>query len=84
MVTSGGTASIAHAMLAHHEKGREERGSEHANVVKSKTAHRAFDQACHLFGIELRRAPVDPESTLVRSGPVEDLIDERTGAGGAR
>jgi glutamate/tyrosine decarboxylase-like PLP-dependent enzyme len=53
-------------------------------VVKSETAHRAFDKACHLFGIELRRAPVDLESTLVRSGPVEDLIDERTGAGGAR
>jgi sphinganine-1-phosphate aldolase len=78
MVTSGGTASITHAMLAYREQGREERGIEHPNVVKPETGHPAFDKACHLFGIELRRAPVDSESTLVRVDAIEDLIDERT------
>ncbi len=78
IVTSGGTASIAHAMLAYREEGRERRGIEHPNVVKPETGHPAFDKACHLFGIELRRAPIDPETTLVRVDAVEGLIDERT------
>ena len=60
MVTSGGTASITHAMLAYREHGRESRGIDHPNVVKPETAHPAFDKACHLFGIELRRAPDRP------------------------
>jgi glutamate/tyrosine decarboxylase-like PLP-dependent enzyme len=78
IVTSGGTASITHAMLAYREQGREERGIERPNVVKPETAHPAFDKACHLFGIELRRVPVDPETTLVRLEEVADRIDERT------
>ena len=78
MVTSGGTASIAHAMLAYREQGRDGRGIARPNVVKPETAHPAFDKACHLFGIELRRAPVDPETTLVRLEAVEELIDGDT------
>lgn len=77
IVTSGGTASITHAMLAYREQGRE-RGIEHPNVVKPETGHPAFDKACHLFGIELRRAPVDSETTLVGVDAVRDLIDEHT------
>jgi glutamate/tyrosine decarboxylase-like PLP-dependent enzyme len=78
MVTSGGTASIAQAMLAYRERGRMTRGIVHPNVVKPETAHPAFDKACHLFGIELRRAPVDPDTTLVLTAEVEKLIDENT------
>ncbi len=78
MVTSGGSASIAQAMLAYREEGREARGIERPNVVKPETGHPAFDKACHLFGIELRRAPVDPETTLVRPDDVAELIDEST------
>src|SRR3954468_16013706 len=52
MVTSGGTASITHAMLAYREHGRAARGIKHPNVLKPETAHPAFDKACHLFGIE--------------------------------
>ena len=78
MVTSGGTASIAHAMLTYREEGRDQRGIAHPNVIKPATAHPAFDKACHLFGIELRRAPIDPATTLVRSEEVEKLIDEST------
>ena len=34
-------------------------------MIKPETAHPAFDKACHLFGIELQVAPVDPVTTLV-------------------
>jgi glutamate/tyrosine decarboxylase-like PLP-dependent enzyme len=78
VVTSGGTSSITHAMLAYREEGREARGITHPNVVKAETGHPAFDKACHLFGIELRRAPIDPETTLVRREAVEELIDDGT------
>lgn len=78
IVTSGGTASITHAMLAYREEGRVARGIAHPNVVKPETGHPAFDKACHLFGIELRRASVDPETTLVRPDTVDELIDENT------
>ncbi len=78
MVTSGGSASISQAMLAYREEGREARGIDRPNVVKPETGHPAFDKACHLFGIELRRVPVDPETTLVRPADVADLIDEGT------
>jgi sphinganine-1-phosphate aldolase len=78
MVTSGGSASIAQAMLAYREEGREGRGIERPNVVKPETGHPGFDKACHLFGIELRRAPVDPETTLVRPDDVAELVDEST------
>src|SRR5579864_20828 len=72
LVTTGGTGSIAHAMLAYREHANQERGVTRPNVIKPETAHPAFDKACHLFGIELRRAPVDPDSTLVDVGWVED------------
>ena len=54
LVTTGGTGSIAHAMLAYREHGRHVKGIERSNVIKPETAHPAFDKACHLFGIELR------------------------------
>jgi sphinganine-1-phosphate aldolase len=47
-------------------------------VIKPETAHPAFDKACHLFGIEVRRAPVDPASTQVDLGWVADHIDDNT------
>jgi sphinganine-1-phosphate aldolase len=74
MVTSGGTGSILHAVLAYREHARRER----PNFVKPETAHPAFDKACQLFGIELRRAPVDPQTTLVDPAAMDALIDENT------
>ncbi len=59
VVTTGGTGSILHAMLAYREYGAQERNITKPNVIKPETAHPAFDKACHLFGIELRKAPVD-------------------------
>ena len=48
------------------------------NVIKPETAHPAFDKACHLFGIELRVAPVDPVTTLVDTDWVADAVDDQT------
>jgi sphinganine-1-phosphate aldolase len=78
LVTTGGTGSIAHSMLAYREHGRQTRGIDRPNVIKPETAHPAFDKACHLFGIELRRAPVDPVTTNVDLEWVAEHIDPQT------
>jgi glutamate/tyrosine decarboxylase-like PLP-dependent enzyme len=78
MVTSGGTASIAHAMLAYREHAARTRGVARPNVVKPETAHPAFDKACHLFGIELRRVPVDPATTRADVDAMAARIDDQT------
>ncbi|MEI7886961.1 MAG: aminotransferase class V-fold PLP-dependent enzyme [Actinomycetes bacterium] len=78
IVTSGGTASITHAMLAYREQARDDRGIIHPNVVKPESAHAAFDKACHLFGIELRVAPINPETGIVELDAVANLMDDQT------
>lgn len=78
LVSSGGTGSILHAMLAYREHGRQQRGVRTPNVVKPETAHPAFEKACHLFDIEVRRAPIDPKTTLVDVDWVAANIDDDT------
>lgn len=78
LLTTGGTGSIMHAVLAFREMAAKERGVTRPNFVKPETAHPAFDKACHLFGIEVRRAAVDPETTTVDVDAVRDLIDDQT------
>jgi glutamate/tyrosine decarboxylase-like PLP-dependent enzyme len=78
MVTTGGTGSILHSVLAYREWGRAERGIDRPNFVKPETGHPAFDKACHLTGVELRRAPVDPDTTRVDVDAVAGLIDDNT------
>ncbi len=74
LVTSGGTGSILHALLAYRESAQKAK----PNFVKPETGHPAFDKGCHLFGIELREAPIDPVTTKVDVQAVADLIDENT------
>ncbi len=78
LVATGGTGSICHAMLAYREHGAQARDVRRPNVIKPETAHPAFDKACHLFGIELRVAPVDPVSTQVDVDWVEKHVDADT------
>jgi glutamate/tyrosine decarboxylase-like PLP-dependent enzyme len=78
LVTTGGTGSILHALLAYRDHGREARGITAPNVVKPETAHPAFDKACHLFGIETRNAPIDPEAMVGDMQWIADHIDENT------
>jgi glutamate/tyrosine decarboxylase-like PLP-dependent enzyme len=78
LVTSGGTGSICHAVLAYRDHARATRGVVAPNLIKPETAHPAFDKACHLFGVELRRAPVHAESATVDVGWVENAVDADT------
>jgi sphinganine-1-phosphate aldolase len=78
LVTSGGSGSIAHALLAYRDHAAQTRGTTRPSFVKPETGHPAFDKACHLFGIEVRTAPVDPETTKVDVAAVADLVDDST------
>ena len=75
LITSGGSGSIAHAVLAYREH---HPTSGRPNIIKPETAHPAFSKAGHLFGVEMRIAPVDPVTTLVDLDWVADHIDENT------
>ncbi len=44
----------------------------------AETSHPAFAKACHLLGIEERRGPIDPVSTLVDLDWVADHVDDAT------
>ena len=77
LVTTGGTGSILHAMISYREQGAA-KGITQPNVIKPETAHPAFDKACHLFGVEMRRAEINPETTLVRPETVAGLVDDKT------
>ncbi len=77
LVTTGGSGSILHAVLAYREQAYAA-GNRSPNLVKPETAHVAFDKACHLLGVELRVVPVDPATTLVTAAAMADAIDEHT------
>jgi sphinganine-1-phosphate aldolase len=74
LVTSGGSGSILHAVLSYREYADKSR----PNFIKPETAHPAFDKACHLLGVECRRIPVDPKTTLADVGAMANAIDENT------
>jgi glutamate/tyrosine decarboxylase-like PLP-dependent enzyme len=78
IVTTGGTGSILHAVLAYREFAAQERGVSRPNFVKPETAHPAFDKACHLFGIEVRTVPVDPTTVTVDADEMASRIDDQT------
>jgi sphinganine-1-phosphate aldolase len=78
MVTSGGSGSILHAVLSYRELAKQQRNVRIPNFVKPETAHPAFDKACHLLGVELRVAAVDPVTTLATVEAMNALIDENT------
>jgi len=78
MITSGGSASILHAVLSYREHARATRGITSPNFVKPETGHVAFDKACHLLGIELRIAPIAQSTAQVDMEAVAALIDDQT------
>ncbi len=78
LVTSGGSGSILHAVLAYREWAQKVRGIDNPNFVKPETAHPAFDKACHLLAIECRRAPVDPTTMTADVAEMAKLVDENT------
>jgi sphinganine-1-phosphate aldolase len=77
LVTSGGSGSILHAVLAYREAASA-RGVQRPNFVKAETGHPAFDKACHLLGVECRRVPVDTKTTQIDLGALTKRIDANT------
>jgi glutamate/tyrosine decarboxylase-like PLP-dependent enzyme len=78
MITTGGSGSICHAVLAYRDHAASVRGVRHPNLVRPETAHPAFDKACHLFGVENRSIPIDPKTTIADVGAMRDAIDDQT------
>ena len=76
-LTSGGTESILVAVKAARERGRVERGLTEPNIVLSAAAHAAFHKGGHLFGLEIRKAPVRDDWTADVDA-MADLVDENT------
>jgi len=76
LLTSGGSGSIAHAVLAYREHRRAT--TVVPNIIKPETAHPAFAKAGHLFGVEMRIAPVDPVTTQVDLDSVRRHVDSNT------
>jgi glutamate/tyrosine decarboxylase-like PLP-dependent enzyme len=75
LVTSGGSGSIAHAVLAYREGNP---NVTRANMIKPETAHPAFAKAGHLFGVDMKIAPVDPVTLTVDLDWVRANIDANT------
>jgi len=75
LVTSGGSGSIAHAVLAYREANP---SVARANMIKPETAHPAFAKAGHLFGVDMKIAPVDPVTLQVDVEWVRANIDANT------
>ena len=76
-LTSGGTESIQCAVLAARERAREQRGIANPVIVVAESAHAAFHKSAHLFGMEIRTAPVRADWTADVEA-MAALVDDRT------
>lgn len=74
-LTSGGTESILCAVKAARERGRAERGIEAPEIVLAESAHAAFHKAGHLFGLDVRKAPVNDDWTADVNAMAELVTD---------
>ncbi len=76
-LTSGGTESIAMAVLAARERAKAERGITTPKLVAPRSAHPAFAKAAKYFGLELAQIPLGTDFRA-DLGAAERLIDDRT------
>ncbi|MBZ5856815.1 pyridoxal phosphate-dependent decarboxylase family protein [Flavihumibacter profundi] len=78
VMTTGGTESILLAMFCHRQRARELHPHiTRPEVVAPVTIHPAFDKAAILFGLHIRKAPVDENRSAI-PGAMEQLINENT------
>lgn len=81
-MTSGGTESILLAVKAAREFSRSQRGAGggtfEGNVVVPRSAHPAFDKACHLLGLKLIRVPVDGTTLLADPAAMSGAVTGET------
>ncbi len=78
IITTGGSGSILHAVLAYREQAKNERGITNPNFVKPETGHVAFDKSCHLVGVDIRRVPVNSRTGKVDPADMDAAIDDNT------
>lgn len=78
VVSSGGTESILLALFSYRQRAAKLQPSiTRPEVVAPATIHPAFDKAATLFGLTLRKAPVDENRRAV-PGRMEKLINKNT------
>ncbi|HXR79921.1 MAG TPA: aminotransferase class V-fold PLP-dependent enzyme, partial [Saprospiraceae bacterium] len=78
VMTTGGTESILLAMLCYRQRARKlQPHIIHPEVITPVTIHPAFDKAAELFGMHLRKAPVD-DNQIVIAESLEKLITKNT------
>jgi sphinganine-1-phosphate aldolase len=78
VMSTGGSESILLAMLSYRQRARKLHSHiTHPEVIAPATIHPAFDKAAELFGLRLRKAPVD-ENQIVIPGAIEKLINKNT------
>ncbi|HJW30631.1 MAG TPA: aminotransferase class V-fold PLP-dependent enzyme, partial [Saprospiraceae bacterium] len=78
VMSTGGTESILLAMFCYRQRARKLNPRiDKPEVVAPATIHPAFDKAAELFGLHLRKAPVD-ESRSVIPAAMENLITKNT------
>ncbi|MEM7493071.1 MAG: aspartate aminotransferase family protein [Pseudomonadota bacterium] len=69
-MTSGGTDSITMAIKTARDYARSQsKARERANIVLPYSAHLAFDKACHLMDIEVRRIPLRTDGSYEADVP---------------
>ncbi len=76
-MTSGGTESILLAVKSARDRARAERGVEKPEMVVPHSAHPAFANAGHYFGVELKQVPLD-DSYRARVDEAAKLVNEDT------
>lgn len=76
-MTSGGTESIFMAVKTARDRARAERGLETGRVIVPRTAHPAFNKACHLLGLEWVQMPLG-EDLRTHADVIEPMITDDT------
>jgi sphinganine-1-phosphate aldolase len=77
-MTSGGTESILLAVYTCRERAGKQRPRVRLpEIVAPQTIHPAFDKAAHLFGLRLRKTPVDENRRAIPK-EMEKLINKNT------
>lgn len=78
ITTSGGTESILMSILTYRDWARDTKGIKNPELVAPKTAHVAFEKACHYFGIKYVTVDVNIKTGLAPLGKIKSAINSNT------
>jgi len=77
-MTSGGTESILMAVKTYRDWAKIEKGVTEPELIRCKSAHAAFDKACHYLGVKLVEVDFDPETFQVDVAQVRKMVNKNT------